>query len=304
MESSAPARRPPIPRAAASNPKHVTASTLDRDPVQFAVRQLDSDFLSLTPPRAIAHRGSGGTHPENTMVSFQAAFDADARYFELDVHLTRDGEIVVSHDEDLARACGRDGRICELSFAEVAGADAGYTFSLDGGRTHPFRGRGIRIPRLADVFDSFPTTRFVIEIKQTAPSLVAPLLDVIERAGMRRTVLVASEHHAPLEELRALAPGIPTNFSSREVAGLLQAMAAKDDGYVAPAAALQIPVEYESWRLVTPETIAFAHRHGVEVHVWTVNDEAEMRELLALGVDGLISDYPARLLAVMGSLLR
>jgi glycerophosphoryl diester phosphodiesterase len=264
------------------------------------VRKLDTDFLSLAPPRAIAHRGSAGTHPENTLVSFQAAVEAGARYLELDVHMTRDGEIVVSHDEDLARACGCEGRIAELAYAEVARADAGWAFSPDGA-SHPFRASGITIPRLADVLAAFPAIRFVIEVKQTAPSLVRPLLDVIERAGMRRMVMVASEHHQPLAELRELAPAIPTNFSSREVAGVLQALAARDEHYTAPADALQIPVEYESWRLVTPETIAFAHRHGAEVHVWTVNDEAEMRELLALGVDGLISDYPARLLGVLKS---
>ncbi len=265
------------------------------------MRTLDTDFLSLARPRAIAHRGSAGTHPENTMLSFQAAADAGARYFELDVHMTRDGEIVVCHDEDLERACGRDGRVSELAYAEVARADAGYTFSADDGRSFPFRGRGIAIPRLIDVLAAFAATRFVIEIKQTAPSLVRQLLDVIAKARMQRMVLVASEHHQPLAEFRALAPRIPTNFSSREVAAFLQALAANDDRYAPPGDALQIPVEYGSWRLVTPECIAFAHRLGIEVDVWTVNEEAEMRELLALGVDGLISDYPARLLAVIGS---
>jgi glycerophosphoryl diester phosphodiesterase len=264
------------------------------------VRKLDTDFLSLARPRAIAHRGSAGTHPENTMVSFEAAADAGARYVELDVHMTRDGEVVVHHDDDLERTCGRAGRISEMSWAEVVRADAGYTFSPDG-RSSPFRGRGIAIPRLADVLAAFPTIRFVIEIKQTAPSLVRPLLDVIERADMQRMVLIASEHHQPLDEVRELAPQMPTNFASREVAGFLQAMAARDDRYAPPGDALQVPVEYESWRLVTPESIAFAHRLGLEVHVWTVNEEAEMRELLAIGVDGLISDYPARLLRTIAS---
>jgi glycerophosphoryl diester phosphodiesterase len=265
------------------------------------VRKFDTDFLSPARPRAIAHRGSAGTHPENTMVAFQAAADAGARYFELDVHMTRDGEIVVCHDENLERACGRAGRICELTCAELARADAGATFSPDG-RSFPYRGWGIAIPRLADVLAAFPAIRFVIEIKQTAPSLARPLLEVIRRAGMERMVLIASEHHQPIGEVRELAPQIATNFPSREVAGFLQALAAQDEHYAPPGHALQIPVEYESWRLVTPESIAFAHRLGVEVHVWTVNEEPEIRELLAMGVDGIISDYPARLLGVIGSL--
>ncbi len=263
-------------------------------------KRLDTDFLSLARPRAIGHRGSAGTHPENTLVSFQAVADAGARYFEFDVHMTRDGEVVVSHDENLARACGRGGVIRELRSAEVAEADAGYTFSPDG-RSFPFRGRGIRVPRLSDVLTAFPGIRFVIEVKQTEPSLVAPMLKVIDAAGMRRLVQIASEHQRPLDEARALAPGIPTNFSSGEVAGFLQAMGAKGEGYVPPGEALQIPVEYESWRLVTPESVAFAHERGVEVHVWTVNEESAMRELLQMGVDGIITDFPARLLAVVCS---
>ncbi|HEY6417873.1 MAG TPA: glycerophosphodiester phosphodiesterase [Candidatus Binataceae bacterium] len=260
----------------------------------------NSEFLILPRPRAIGHRGSAGTHPENTLVSFQAAVDCGARYLELDVHMTRDGEIVVSHDEELSRACGRDAAIRHLSYAELASADAGHTFTPDE-RSYPFRGRGIAVPLLADVFAAFPAIRVVVEVKQTEPSLVAPMLQVIDRAGMREMVMVASEHQKPLDEIRALAPGIPTNFCYGEVAGFLQAMVAKSGDYAPPAQALQIPPVYESWQMVTAESVGFAHQLGVEVHVWTVNDAVEMNRLLDLGVDGIISDYPARLIGVIES---
>lgn len=262
--------------------------------------RLDTDFLSLPTPRAIGHRGSAATHPENTLQSFQAAVDAGAPYLELDVHMTRDGEVVVCHDDDVARCCGRSGLVKEFAYRDLARLDAGYSFSPDE-RDYPFRGRGLLIPRLADVLGTFRSSRFVIEVKQTTPSVVAPMLEVIARAGMRRMVMVASEHHQPLEECRASAPTVPTNFSSREVAESLQAMAARSSDYVPRGDALQIPPEYESWRLATPDTVAFAHRHGIEVHVWTVNEEPEMRELLGIGVDAIISDYPARLLDVLRS---
>ncbi|MGH7812696.1 MAG: glycerophosphodiester phosphodiesterase [Candidatus Binataceae bacterium] len=259
----------------------------------------ESDFFSLPPPRAMGHRGSAGTHPENTLVSFAAAAEAGVGYAELDVHMTRDGEIGVCHDDNLMRTCGRAGTIREMAYAEVATADAGAAFTLDGGATHPFRGRGVTIPRLSEVLAAFPQLRFVIEIKQTSPSLVAPLLDVIDRAGMRRTVLIASEHQEPLDEVRRLAPEIPTNFSYLEGGGFFQAMAARDANYRPPGAALEIPPSYESWQLVTPESVEFAHRIGVEVHVWTVNEESEMDRLLDLGVDGIISDNPRLLMAVL-----
>jgi glycerophosphoryl diester phosphodiesterase len=259
----------------------------------------DTDFFKPAAPRAFGHRGSAGTHPENTLESFAAAAAVGIRYLELDIHMTRDGEVVVSHDDHLERTCGRAGVIREMTYAELAAADAGRMFTLDGAN-FPFRDKGIRVPRLAEVLAAFPKLWIEIEVKQIAPSLVVPMLDVIDRAGMRRRVFVASEHQEPLDEVRKLAPEIPTNFSYFETGGFFQAMASRDN-YRAPGDALQIPRSYESWQLVTPDSVEFAHRIGLEVHVWTVNEEAEMTELLDMGVDGLISDYPRRLLDVIRS---
>jgi glycerophosphoryl diester phosphodiesterase len=233
------------------------------------------------------------------MPSFRAAKSAGAQYFELDVHMTSDGEIVVSHDESLVRNCGCEGTIRELQWSRIAKADAGYAFSADGGVTHPFRGRGIGLPRLAEVLAEFPEVRVLIEVKQKSPSLVAAMLSVIDSAGARRRVLIASELQEPIDELRRLAPGVPTNFPYGEVAEFLQAMAARRTDFRPRASALQIPPEYQGWRLVTPDSVAFAHRLGVEVHVWTVNDEPTIDELLNLGVDGIITDFPARALALV-----
>ncbi len=259
---------------------------------------LDSDFFVLPLPRVIAHRGASGDYPENSLAAFRAAADAGACYFELDVHLTRDGEVVVSHDSDLSRTCGLAASIADLLLADLKLADAGWGFGPSG-EGFPFRGRGLKIPTLAEVFDAFPDQRYVIEVKQAAPGLVAPILDVIERAGMRRRVMAASESQAPLDEVRRLAPGIPTGFSYTEIAGFMASLAPGAELYQPRGDALQIPPEYESWQLVTPESVAAAHRAGVEVHVWTVNEVAEMRALLALGVDGILTDYPARLLELL-----
>ena len=207
--------------------------------------------------------------------------------------MTRDGEIVVGHDDHLKRICGRAGVIRDMTYAELAKADAGRMFTLDGA-TFPFRDKGISVPRLSEVLAAFPKLRMIVEVKQIAPSVVAPMLDLIDRAGMRRSVLVASEHQQPLDEVRKLAPEIPTNFSYLESGMFIQAMGTRDASYRPPGDAVQIPHSYESWQLVTPESVAFAHRLGLEVHVWTVNEEAEMSELLDMGVDGLISDYPQR----------
>jgi len=261
---------------------------------------LKTDFFTPALPRVFGHRGSAGTHPENTLESFRVAAACGVQYLEFDLHMTRDGEIVVAHDEHLKRMCGLDRVIPDLTYAELAKADAGRMFTLDDA-TFPFREKGIRVPRLAEVLAEFPKLRMIVEVKQIAPSVVAPMLDVIDRAGMRRNVLVASEHQQPLDEVRKLAPDVPTNFSYLESGTFIQAMGSRDANYCPPADAVQIPHRHESWELVTPESVEFAHRLGVEVHVWTVNEKSEMSELLDMGVDGLISDYPSRALEVVRS---
>jgi glycerophosphoryl diester phosphodiesterase len=268
------------------------------NPVEMA--EIRSDFFAGLPPRIFAHRGFSGKFPENTLPSFRAARDAGSPYIECDVHMTRDGVVVVHHDGDLKRTCGRDEIIAELDYAALARADAGFTFSFDG--VHfPFRGQGIRVPTLAEVLTAAPDCRFIIEIKQTGPTVVPAMFSVIDQTQMARRVLIASEHHAPLAEARKIRPEIPTSFAGAEIAAFFQALANDDRSYQPPADALQIPQVYESMRLATAESVAFAHRLGLEVHVWTVDNEEEMSELLLIGVDGIITNFPDRLIAVCRS---
>jgi glycerophosphoryl diester phosphodiesterase len=260
--------------------------------------ELHTEFFKLARPRVFAHRGASGNYPENTLEAFRAAVVSGAPYIELDIHMTRDGAIVVVHDDHLSRVTGRDGVVAEMKLAQVQAVDAGYNFS-PGGRTFPFRAKGLRVPTLEEVLSTFPQPCFIVEIKQTTPSLIVPMLEIIERSGMSRRVLIASEHQAPLDEVRSLSPELPTNFSTGEVGAFFKSIAPDATSFVPAGTALQIPPDHLSWKLVTPESLAASHRLGVEVHVWTVNDEAEMRQMLALGVDGIITDYPARLLEIL-----
>lgn len=256
---------------------------------------IQSNFFSSAPPRAIAHRGGAGLRPENTLAAFAAAHALGARYFELDVHATSDGVLVVCHDSDLARTTERTGAINALSYTEVAGADAGYHFGPDDG--FPYRGQGVRVPRLEEVLTAFADSCFVIEIKPPEASPVPAILDrLLQPAAVRRRVLIASEHHAPLSEMRRLAPELPTGFSASEVAQFWRAFI-NHQAMKPPAQALQLPPRHGGVELVTADSVATAHQLGLEVHVWTVNERAQMRSLLALGVDGIITDYPDRALA-------
>ncbi len=246
----------------------------------------------------IAHRGASAVRPENTLAAFAAACEMGAPYIELDVHMTADAVVVVCHDADLLRTAGAKIAIAQTALEAVRRADVGATFSADG-EHYPFRGQGLKVPTLAEVLAAWPDRRFVVEIKQTAPSLVAPLLEVVESLHMTDKVLIASEHQEPLDELRALAPAVPTNFSRFEVARFMQALAAGQTDFRPPGQALQVPPSYEGFALVTPASVDFAHRLGVEVDVWTVNEVDEMKAMLALGADGIITDCPDRMFGLL-----
>jgi len=262
--------------------------------------QIITEFFDPPRPRVMAHRGASGDYPENTLPAFVAARDAGAPYIELDIHMTQDGSVVVAHDDDLQRVGNNEGVISEMTLAELSGVDVAYNFTpATSAGEFPFRGQGIRVPELEEVFAACPEQRFVVEIKQHRPSLITALIGVIDRMGMRRRVLVACEHQAPIEEFREAAPDIPTNFPTSEVAAFLMSLPPGAPPYIPRGEALQIPPEHQGWKMATPETVAAAHRMGVEMHIWTVNEEAEMRVLLAMGVDGIITDFPARLIRLL-----
>ena len=263
-------------------------------------RELDTEFFAPPRPRVMAHRGASGQYPENTLPAFRAAVDAGAGYIELDVHCTRDGEVVVVHDDGLSRIASDDRLVGEMMMAELEAVDAAFNFSRDGAGS-PFRGQGIRVPRLAQVLQSFPRLRFVIEFKPRDPAIADAALDVVQRAGMSRRVLFASEHLPPIARIRTLAPQIPTNLTATEILEFIQALASGAPPYAGAGDALQIPPEHGGVKLATPEIVAAAHQNGLEVHVWTINDPAEMEAMLSLGVDGIITDYPTRLLTLLHS---
>ncbi len=249
-------------------------------------------------PRLFGHRGAAGDAPENTIPSFARARDDGVDVFELDVHATADGEIVVLHDATLDRTTDTSGPVRALRWADVARADAGFHFTTDGGRTFPHRGRGVHVPRLADVIAAFPDVSFNIEIKQAEPRIVDAVVAVVRRA--RATVVLAAEDDGIMRDIRATAPDIPTSLSAGEVAAFVFALR---DGQTPPlpegAVALQIPPAFNDIPLVTAESVAAAHALGAEIHVWTINAVDEAARLLALGCDGIITDHPARLRATV-----
>ncbi len=244
-------------------------------------------------PRLFAHRGSAGAWPENTLPSFLAALAAGVVYLELDVWVTRDGVAVIHHDETALRTCGVDARICDLTLSELKKLDAGHGFNPDGGPEYPFRGRKIAVPTLTELFEVAPGALFNIEIKQGNPPVEDLIVDTVVQTGMEARVLLAAEQDEVMQRIRKGCGDIPTSLSFGELQDFYDWVGAGcRDPYAPPGKALQIPQTFGPLELVTQESVQAAHAAGLEMHVWTVNDRADMQRLFKLGVDGLMSDHP------------
>jgi glycerophosphoryl diester phosphodiesterase len=257
-------------------------------------------FFEGRKPRLFAHRGASGEAPENTLVAFQRAVELGMSYAELDVHASRDGIVVVSHDATLERTTNGRGHIRELYLTELQTFDAGYHFSSDNGETFPFRATGVKIPTLIAVLESFPTLHLTIEIKQVDPPIEELVIAAVRSCGHEEHVILASEHDAVLARVRALAPEIASSFAYGEVVEFIQRVTTNQlSDYRPPGQALQIPPEFQGIPLVTAQTVAAAHALNCEMHVWTIDDPLEMEQLLDLDVDGIMSNFPGRLLEVV-----
>jgi glycerophosphoryl diester phosphodiesterase len=258
-------------------------------------------FFDLPTPLVIGHRGAAGERPENTLPSFARALELGAVVLETDVHVSRDGHVVISHDPDVGRTTDGRGDLAELDLDAIRALDAGHRHTAPDG-SHPFRGRGVHMPTLREAFEAFPGVRFNVELKRGDPRLVEGTLDAVEafeRAGLTLLAAEKDETMALLRErLRARGLPVAMGASTGDVVGFVRAAQAGAAPPPEPMA-LQIPEAFGGSPLVTPELVAFAHAHDVQVHVWTVNEADAMRRLLDLGVDGLVSDFPGRLREVV-----
>ena len=238
-------------------------------------------YLDHPGPLAFAHRGGAADAPENTMLSFQRAVDLGYRYLETDVRTTSDGVLLTFHDEVLDRVTDMTGKLCELPWSEVSKA----------------RIDGEPIPRLEEVLAAWPDARVNIDAKEDGA--VAPLVEVIERAGAHDRVCVAAFSDPRLRRFRRLSGGkVCTAMGPRTIARL------KGAGYRAPtwpfaAGCVQVPLYHGRIRVVDRRFVAAAHRRGLHVHVWTIDEPSEMERLLDLGVDGIMTDRPVALREVL-----
>lgn len=248
-------------------------------------------------PLHIAHRGGALLAPENTLVAFRSAVE---RYhtdmLELDVQPTADGELVVFHDDTLDRCTDGSGPVAARTLEEIRKLDAGYRFSRDG--AFPFRGQGVGVPTLREVLRAFPDLRLNVELKR--PGAEEAFARLLREEGALERVCIGSELDEVGERLAALLPEA-CHFYPRNL--LTEAVIALKTGEQPPEdprfLVLDMPLWFGDTRLVDGPFLRAAEAFGRWVNVWTVDDEAEMRQLVREGVGGVMTDRPDLLRRVL-----
>jgi len=251
-------------------------------------------------PRVIAHRGGRGLWPENTLLAFRNAHALGVDVLEMDLRQTADAQIVVLHDETVDRTTDGVGPVAALTFAELQRLDAGYRWTADGGGTFPFRGRGAGVPALREVFAALPDARMNLEIKGRGPAMAAPLCALIRAHGMATRVAVAAFDQDAMDAFRAACPQVATAATRDEAVRFARLSAAFLGAlFASRAQVLQIPERMGQYQVLTPRFASDSRRLNLKLEIWTVNEPEDMKRLLALPVDGIVTDYPDRLLAIL-----
>jgi glycerophosphoryl diester phosphodiesterase len=247
-----------------------------------------------------AHQGGAAEAPSSTLVALHRAVEVGAHALELDVHCTKDGHLVVCHDATVDATTNGTGRIADMTLAEVQALDNAYRFGE--ADRFPYRGKGHGIATLDEVLEAFPTTYLNFDIKETAPT-VPPyeekLAATLRRFGRTDDVIVASFLDGATADFATFAPEVSTSAGTTATAQFWSAVQNDEPALAMTHHALQLPPDYEGTVIVDERFVTRAHDAGMAVHVWTIDDPAEMERLLALGVDGIMTDRPSVLAEVL-----
>ncbi len=256
-------------------------------------------FHHLKAPLHISHRGGAALMPENTLPAFEAA----ARLWrtdmlELDIQATKDGELVVAHDLTVDRCTDATGPVSSFTWAELQQLDAAYRFSPNEGDTFPMRGAGVKIPKLSEVLRLFPKLRFNIELKSA--DALPGFVDLVRKENAVNRICAGSEHDAIAFELAKAMPEALLFYPRDALAAFILPMKGGeppvDD---ARFTVLDMPLHFQGVRLFDAALRDEAARRGKWINVWTIDDPFEMREVIAEGVGGVMTDRPDLLRDVM-----
>lgn len=253
-------------------------------------------FSHLPRPLIMGHQGGEKQWPSNTLLAFRQAQALGVDVLDMDVHLSKDDQLVLMHDTTVDRTTDGHGPIRELSWEQLSKLDAGYDFSLDG-KTYPYRGQGLRIPRLEEVLREFPKMRLGIEIKQAPLATATRLTELIHRYHAEDRILLAGFDPAMMAEQRRLLPEVASSATPGEVRIFWIASALHLESFTAADyAVLQIPLEHDGRRLVTPRLVEAAHNRGIAVLPWTLDKDEEVEVARQAGCDGFNTNLPGSML--------
>src|SRR5260221_10640893 len=261
-----------------------------------------NDLLSLDRISTIAHRGGSKLRPENTVAAFDHALSLAVDAMECDVHLSRDGEVVVIHDATLERTTNARGPVAARTAGELARLDAGFHYRPADG--YPFRARGIGVPTLRDVLTRYPGSPFVVEVKGDDPTVALRTVAVIGEAGATSRVILGGFNQTVLDAARRQAPPLVTSASRREARAALT----RSYFFLGPRRTgfhvFQMPFRLRGRQMFRRSFVRVMRRAGVPVQAWIVDEADDMRRLIDWGVTGIISDRPdvaVRIIQALGA---
>lgn len=256
-------------------------------------------------PRVVAHRGDSAHFPENTLEAFLSAYRMGVDVIETDVHLSKDGFLVIWHDETLDRNTNGTGRIEDHTLEELKSYDAGFTFTTDGGATFPFRGKGVELCTLDEALKACPAQRFNVDLKTKGEPIVDAFIKVLNQNQAKKRVLGASFHLMNLKLLRKKEPRITTSITTVEVLRYLlmhRTGALPKRLHKSRQIIFQVPPRQGRITVITPAFVKAMHKRNAIIQVWTINDKAEMERLYRMGVDSVMTDRPALAMEVVKEL--
>ena len=260
-------------------------------------------YNDISRPLVIAHQGGDGIWPGDTLYAFEKAVAIGVDVLEMDAHITKDGQIVLMHDEEVDRTTDGTGLIEDMTLDELKQLDAAYKWSNDGDKTFPYRATGIQVPTLEEVFQKFPEMRYVIEIKLTQNPIDRPLCELIRKHNMQDKAMIASFHDEAMHNFRQTCPEIATSASRTEVRNFVLLGKAFLSGLLAPQyQSIQPPYDpRESMNIpiMTERFIREAHAKNIKVEPWTVDDPELMKRYIEWGVDGIMTDRPDLMIEVL-----
>jgi glycerophosphoryl diester phosphodiesterase len=258
-----------------------------------------------TPTAGDCTSGRRRIAPQQHLLAYDHAVELGSDVLEGDIHTTSDGHLVLIHDETVDRTTDGMGEVDDMTLARLQSLDAGYYWTEDG-ETHPYRGQGLTIITVRELFEKYPYLLYVLEIKKTDLPIAEPTCDLIKEMGMEDKVMIASVYQEMMDTFRAACPNVTTSATEDEATQFF----VMNTLFLAPLyspsmVALQVP-EYSEVRgvnlhVITSRFIRAAHNRGMDVHPWTINDPADLRRMIDLSVDGIITDRPDLLLDLLNS---